>query len=300
MTAIRTVRTMTCFLPRASVAVGGCHRSALARRPSYRIGNKCNKSRPEQRACRHRRGRGEAGAHARDAKGERVAARMAGPPQGAQLLCCVPVSIESQADLEGLRRVGRVVALTLAETQRAVEPGITTAELDAVASGVLERHGARSAPRLVYGFPGTICISVGDEAVHGVPGARRLEPGDLVTLDVTAELGGYMADAAVTTVVPPVAPLAERLARTAEHALAARHRRGARRPPRERHRARGRRVRSGAPDSPSCARSRGTASAAPSTSRPRSRTTTSRACGPASRPVSCSRSSRSSAPPARL
>ena len=61
---------------------------------------------------------------------------------------------------------------------------------------VLERHGARSAPALVYRFPGAICISVNDEAVHGVPGPRRLAAGDVVTLDVTAELDGYMADAA--------------------------------------------------------------------------------------------------------
>lgn len=129
------------------------------------------------------------------------------------------VSIESDADLEGLQRVGRVVALTLAETRRAVESGISTAELDAVAATVLERHGAQSAPALVYGFPGAICISVNDETVHGVPGARRLARGDVVTLDVTAELGGYMADAAVTVLVPPRAPLAERLVQTAEVAL---------------------------------------------------------------------------------
>ena len=129
------------------------------------------------------------------------------------------VSIESDADLEGLRRAGRVVALTLAETRRAVEPGVSTAELDGVAAAVLRRHGARSAPALVYDFPGAICISVNDEAVHGVPGARRLAAGDIVTLDVTAELGGYMADAAVTVPVPPCAPLAERLLGTAETAL---------------------------------------------------------------------------------
>ena len=134
-------------------------------------------------------------------------------------LMLVAVSIESDADLEGLQRVGRVVALTLAETRRSVEPGISTAELDAVAATVLERHGARSAPALVYDFPGAICISVNDETVHGVPGARRLAAGDVVTLDVTAELGGYMADAAVTVLVPPRAPLAERLVQTAEVAL---------------------------------------------------------------------------------
>jgi methionyl aminopeptidase len=129
------------------------------------------------------------------------------------------VSIESDADLEGLRRVGRVVALALAETRRAVEPGVSTAELDGVARAALERGGARPAPELVYDFPGAICISVNDEAVHGIPGARRLVAGDIVTLDVTAELGGYMADAAVTELVPPHAPLAERLVRTAEEAL---------------------------------------------------------------------------------
>ena len=130
------------------------------------------------------------------------------------------MSIESDADLEGLQRVGRVVAVTLAETRRAVERGVSTGELDAVAAAVLERHGARSAPALVYDFPGAICISVNDETVHGVPGARRLAAGDVVTLDVTAELGGYMADAAVTVVVTPRAPLAERLVQTAEVALA--------------------------------------------------------------------------------
>ena len=131
------------------------------------------------------------------------------------------MSIESEADLQGLQRAGRVVAVTLAETRRAVEPGVTTAELDAVALAVLERHGARSAPALVYGFPGAICISVNDEAVHGVPGARRLVAGDAVTLDVTAELDGYMADAAVTVPVPPVAQEDAELVAAAEAGLAA-------------------------------------------------------------------------------
>ena len=131
-----------------------------------------------------------------------------------------PVSIETHADLEGLRRVGRVVALTLEETRRSVEPGVTTAELDAVAAGVLARHGARSAPDLVYGFPGAICISVGDEVVHGIPSSRRLVRGDVVKLDVTAELDGYMADAAITVLVAALRGRAERLARTAGTALA--------------------------------------------------------------------------------
>ena len=103
-----------------------------------------------------------------------------------------------------MRRAGRIVATTIRAMREAVREGITTEELDDVAARVLREHGARSAPNLVYDFPGTTCISVNDEAVHGVPGPRRLEKGDLVTLDVTVELDGYFADAAVTVGVPPV------------------------------------------------------------------------------------------------
>jgi methionyl aminopeptidase len=129
------------------------------------------------------------------------------------------VSIQSPEDLERLRRVGRVVADVLREVRGHVRAGVTTAELDRVADEVLARHGARAAPRLVYGFPGAICISVGDDAVHGVPGPRRLTPGDLVKLDATAELDGYYADAAITVPVEHVTDAAARLAQTAESAL---------------------------------------------------------------------------------
>lgn len=121
------------------------------------------------------------------------------------------MSIDDDRDLIGLRRAGRVVAAAIAAMREAVQVGISTAELDGIAADVLRRHGARSAPKLVYDFPGTACISVNDEAVHGVPGPRRLEPGDLVTLDVTVELDGFFADAAETVVVPPAAEIALRL-----------------------------------------------------------------------------------------
>jgi methionyl aminopeptidase len=111
------------------------------------------------------------------------------------------MSIETTADWEGLRRVGRVVALTLDAMEAAVRPGITTAELDRVAAGVFAAHGAASAPALTYGFPGTVLISVDDEIVHGIPGPRRLRRGDVVKLDVTATLDGYVADAARTVIV---------------------------------------------------------------------------------------------------
>jgi methionyl aminopeptidase len=129
------------------------------------------------------------------------------------------VSIDSEEEMEGMRRAGRVVALAIRAMRDAVRVGITTEELDAIAARLLRSHGARSAPNLIYDFPGTTCISVNDEAVHGVPGARRLEPGDLVTLDVTVELDGFFADAAVTVGVPPVPELAQRLMACAEAAF---------------------------------------------------------------------------------
>jgi len=129
------------------------------------------------------------------------------------------MSIQSAEELEALKRVGCVVALALREMRRATRPGVTTAELDAVGSAVLEQHGARSAPQLVYQFPGINCISLNDEAVHGIPGPRAVRDGDLVKLDVTAELDGYIADAAVTVALPGAGARERRLASCAESAL---------------------------------------------------------------------------------
>jgi methionyl aminopeptidase len=129
------------------------------------------------------------------------------------------MSIESAADLVGMQQVGRVVALTIADMQAAARVGVTTAELDAVAAETFNRLGARSAPQLTYGFPGITCISVNDEIVHGIPGARQLMPGDVVKVDVTAELGGYIADAATTILLPPFKQNAMRLKRATLAAL---------------------------------------------------------------------------------
>ena len=129
------------------------------------------------------------------------------------------MSIETQAELEALRRVGRVVAETIAEARRRLCPGMTTAELDGIAEAVFARHGARSAPREQYGFPGCLCLSVNDEAVHGIPGERVLRAGDLVKVDVTAELDGYVADACESIPVGAVDRQTERLAAAAAAAL---------------------------------------------------------------------------------
>lgn len=129
------------------------------------------------------------------------------------------MSIETERDWTGLKRVARVVRMTLDAMEKEVRPGVTTGELNAIATRVFAEHGARSAPTLVYGFPATVLISVNDEVVHGIPGARRLARGDVVKLDVTTEKDGYMADAARTVVVDGGSDLAHRLARCARTAF---------------------------------------------------------------------------------
>ena len=129
------------------------------------------------------------------------------------------MSIESEKDLEALLRIGKIVGLALQEMQHSVRPGMTTAELDDIGASFLHKYGARSAPQLVYGFPGVNCISLNEEAAHGIPGNRTISAGDLVKIDVTAELDGYMADAAITVAVPPVSPMKRRLCDCAKSAL---------------------------------------------------------------------------------
>jgi methionyl aminopeptidase len=111
------------------------------------------------------------------------------------------------------------VAETLDAMEAAVRPGVTTAELDEVAADVFRRHGARSAPMLDYDFPGTTCISVNDQAVHGIPGPRRIADGDVVKLDVTVELNGWYADACRTAFAGTPNEQGRRLAAAAREAL---------------------------------------------------------------------------------
>jgi methionyl aminopeptidase len=129
------------------------------------------------------------------------------------------MSIRSNREYEKLRAVGAIVALALRTAAAAVRPGVSTAELDETGARVLDEHGARSAPPLVYGFPGALCISVNDEAIHGIPGDRAVRPGDLVKLDLVAEKDGFYADAAVTVSVPPHSEDGRALAQCAERAF---------------------------------------------------------------------------------
>jgi methionyl aminopeptidase len=131
------------------------------------------------------------------------------------------MSIETPADWDGLLRAASIARWTLDLLVSLVKPGVTTGELDAAAAELFARHGARSAPALIYGFPKTVLISINDEIVHGIPGARRIAAGDLVKLDVTVEKAGYVADAARTVVVEPASAAAHRVADCAAAAFQA-------------------------------------------------------------------------------
>lgn len=129
------------------------------------------------------------------------------------------MSIESEKDLIGLLRIGRIVGLTLQKMAESLRPGITTGELDAIGAELLRKEGARSAPILTYNFPGATCISINDEAAHGIPGSRVVQTGDLVNIDVSAELDGYFADTGATVPMLPVEPLKQKLADCTRSAL---------------------------------------------------------------------------------
>ena len=129
------------------------------------------------------------------------------------------MSIESPADLAALRHIGKIVGEILQTLRAAVRSGVTTAELDALAGAEMKKRGARSSPKLVYQFPGEMCISVNDEVVHGVPGSRRLCEGDIVKLDLTAQKDGYVADACISVPVGEVSGRAQKLMSCAERAF---------------------------------------------------------------------------------
>jgi methionyl aminopeptidase len=129
------------------------------------------------------------------------------------------MSIESPEELAGMEFAGKATRAVLEAMKAAVRPGVSTQELDEIGAETMKAFGARSAPKLVYGFPGHSCISVNDESVHGVPGQRRLVNGDLVKLDVTVEVDGYMGDACETVAVGSVEKEGQRLMDCASHAF---------------------------------------------------------------------------------
>lgn len=129
------------------------------------------------------------------------------------------MTIETDKDLIGLQEIGKIVALTLKQMIHQAEPGMTTSELDYIGKMLLEKHGANSAPKITYGFPGYTCISINEEAAHGIPGTRVINPEDVVNIDVSAEKNGYFADTGGTFVVPPSSHLKDLLIHSTKLAL---------------------------------------------------------------------------------
>ena len=129
------------------------------------------------------------------------------------------ISCKSNRELNYMRDAGKIVALTHNELKKAIKPGVTTGELDALAEEFIIKQGARPAFKGLYGFPATICSSVNEEVVHGIPGLRKLEIGDIIGSDLGAEINGYFGDAAQTYKVEPVSDEALELVRVTEQAL---------------------------------------------------------------------------------
>lgn len=133
------------------------------------------------------------------------------------------IQLKSARELDIMATGGRILAQTLQLLARTVRPGISTAELDRVAEDFIRSHpGATPAFKGLYGFPATVCISVNEEIVHGIPSPRRvLREGDIVSLDVGVKYEGLFTDAALTVPVGSVDAESERLMQVAQRALAA-------------------------------------------------------------------------------
>jgi len=124
------------------------------------------------------------------------------------------------AELEKMRAAGRLVGQVLTALAAKVAPGVTTAELDAIAEGLIVDAGATPAFKGYHGYPATICASVNDEVIHGIPsGQRVLNAGDVISIDVGAKLNGYYGDSAVTLAVGPISEAAATLLRVTEESL---------------------------------------------------------------------------------
>lgn len=128
------------------------------------------------------------------------------------------MTVTNEDELDALREIGRIVANTMQAMAKAMEPGMTTRELDGIGARLLEREGAVSAPQSTYDFPGATCISVNEEIAHGIPGDRVIAAGDLVNIDVSASKNGYFADTGATYRVAPVRASLDRLCRAGKRA----------------------------------------------------------------------------------
>lgn len=129
------------------------------------------------------------------------------------------MTIETQNDIDKLKIIGKIVADTLKLMAKEAKVGMTTLELDNIGRAYLETFNAKSAPKYTYNFPGTTCISINEDIAHGIPGDRILKDGDLINIDVSAELDGYFADTGGSFVLGKSTEIQKKVMRATREAL---------------------------------------------------------------------------------
>jgi methionyl aminopeptidase len=129
------------------------------------------------------------------------------------------INLKTKHEIELMARAGRLLASVLPPLQAACEPGVKTIELDKIADKLIRDGGATPGFLGYHGFPRSICVSINDEAVHGIPGNRKIAAGDLVSLDLGLVLEGFWADVGITVGVGQITPEAQRLLKVTEEAL---------------------------------------------------------------------------------
>lgn len=129
------------------------------------------------------------------------------------------ISIKSAREIEIMRRGGKITAKTLTALIQAAKPGVTTGELDRLSEKLMREQGAIPTFKGYGGFPASICASVNEVVVHGIPGERTLREGDLLSIDIGATFEGYVTDTAITIPIGQVSPAAERLLRVTQECL---------------------------------------------------------------------------------
>jgi len=130
------------------------------------------------------------------------------------------MTADSENDIKYLKAIGRVCAQTLKKMMKEAKPGMTTAELDRIGKEFLEKEGATSAPQAMYKFPGATCISISPVIAHGIPGDHVLQEGELINIDVSAEMDGYFADTGASMVLSRQIPEVEKMLDATRSALA--------------------------------------------------------------------------------
>jgi methionyl aminopeptidase len=126
---------------------------------------------------------------------------------------------KSETQLDLMREAGRIVALTHKELQAAIRPGVTTKELDQIADDFIRKQGALPSFKGYHGYPASICASVNEVIVHGIPEARKLEDGDIISIDIGANIHGYHGDSAWTWGVGQISETAQKLLDVTEASL---------------------------------------------------------------------------------